>query len=104
MDLRLLGRELGQYAAETECFFAELGTHPVVAGGGRVAFVEHEIDDLEYRRQSGDELLPAGHLERHMRLGEGPLGPYDTLCDGRFGDQKCPGDFLCRETAEQAKR
>ena len=60
VDLRLLRSELGQDAAEPERVLAERGPHPVVAGGRRVALVEHEVEDLEHRRQTGGELGPAG--------------------------------------------
>src|SRR2546422_10470772 len=42
VDLRVLWRQLGQDAAEPERILAQRGAHPVVAGGRRVALVEHE--------------------------------------------------------------
>ena len=47
-----LGRELGQDAAEPQRVLAERRPHPVVAGGGRVALVEDEVDDLEHGRRA----------------------------------------------------
>ncbi len=84
VDLRLVGRQLGQDAAESQRLLAELGPHPVVAGGRRVAFVEDEIDDLEHRREALGKLGPAGHLERNALLGQRPLGPHDALGNGRL--------------------
>ena len=104
MDLRLLRSELGQDAAETQRVLAERGSHPVVAGGRRVALVEDEVDDLEHRRQTGGELGPAGDLEGDARLGEGPLGPDDALGDGRLRDEERARDLLGRQAAEQAER
>jgi len=74
VDLGLLRHERGEDAAEAERLVAEPRPHPVVARGRRVALVEHEVDDLEHRRQAGGELGSAADLERHVRLGERPLG------------------------------
>ncbi len=104
MDLRLLGSELGQDAAEAERIFAERGPHPVVAGGRRVAFVEDEVDDFEHRRQAGGELVAARDFEGDVLLGEGALGADDALGDGRLRDEECARDLLGGQTAEQAKR
>src|SRR3954468_5510679 len=38
-----------------------------------------------------------------MRVGQGALGPDDTLSNGRFGRQKCPGNLIGGETTEQAE-
>src|SRR5436309_3032345 len=81
VDLRLLRSELGQDTAETERVLAERGAHPLITGGRRVALVEHEVDHLEHRRQSGLELVSRWNLERDARRGEGPLGPDDALGD-----------------------
>src|SRR2546428_975620 len=104
VDLRLVWREAGQDAAETEGVVAQPRAHQVIACGRRVALVEDEVDDLEYRREASVELGSGGHLERNARLGERPLCADDALCDGRYGDEKCPRDLLCRETREQAQR
>ncbi len=61
----LVRRELGEDAAEAQRVFAELRTHPVVAGGRRIAFVEDEVDDFEHRREPRGELVAARHFERH---------------------------------------
>ena len=47
---------------------------------------------------------PRGHLERDVRLGEGPLGPDDPLGDGRLRDEERARDLLGRQAAEQAER
>ena len=104
MDLGLRGSELGQNPAEAERFFAQRGPHPVVTGGRRVAFVEHEINDFEHRREPGGELVSARHFEGDVRFGEGPLGADDSLRDGRLGDEKRARDLVGGQTAEQAKR
>ena len=67
---RLFGEALGQDAAQAKRVVAQLRTHPVAAGGGRVAFVENEVDDLQHRSQPGGELIAARDLEGDLRLGE----------------------------------
>src|SRR5215208_6147606 len=42
MDLRLRRRQLGQDPAQTKRLLRELRSHPVIAGGCRVALVEYE--------------------------------------------------------------
>ena len=51
MHLRLRREQLGQDASEPQRLLAQLGPHPVVAGGRRVALVEDQVDDLEHRRR-----------------------------------------------------
>src|SRR5712691_8009898 len=104
MDLRLNRKELGQDTAKTERILAELRSYPVVTGGRRVAFVEDEIDDAEDPGQTDGELVSARHLERHPRLGEGPLGADNSLGDRRLRDEECTRDLLRRQTPEQPER
>ena len=103
-DLRLLRHELGQDAAEPQRLLAQRGPHPVVAGGRRVALVEDEVDDLEHRRQPAGAIVPARDLERHARLGQGPLGAHDALGDRRLRHQERARDLLGGQPAEQAQR
>src|SRR5258707_14014091 len=104
MDLRIVWTELGQNTPETQRIFAEGRAHPVLAGRGRVAFVEDEIDSLQYGRQTGGKIGPAGDFKGNARLGEGALGPDDALGDSRLGDEEGARDLLCRQTSKQAKR
>jgi hypothetical protein len=103
VHLRLFRNELGQDAAQTERILAERGPHPVVSRGRRVAFVEHEVDDFEHRRQAGGAPFPARDLEGDARFGQGPLGPDDPLGDGRLGDEERTRDLVGRQAAEQAE-
>ena len=101
VDLGLPRRQLGQDAAEAQRVLAQRRPHPVVAGGGRVALVEDQVDDLEHRGQAGRELVAARNLEGHPRLGQRPLGPHDPLGHGRLRDQERARDLLGRQPAEQ---
>ncbi len=104
MHLRLLRNEVGQDTPQTQCILTERWSHPVVAGGRRVALVENEIDDLENRRQTSDTLGRAGNLERDSLFGERPFGPDDALRDRRLRNQERARDLLGRQAAEQAER
>ena len=97
------GAELREDPAEAQRLLAERGADPVLARGGGVALVEDEIDDLEHRREPGRQLLAARHLERHLGLGERPLGAHDPLRQRRLRHEEGAGDLLGGEPAEQAK-
>ncbi len=60
VHLGLVGHEGGEHAAEAERLAAELGPHPVLARGGRVALVEDEVDDLEHGARRDKRSSPTG--------------------------------------------
>ena len=97
-------RQLRQNAAEAQRVLAERRAHPVVAGRGRVAFVEDEIDDAEHRRQTRRELAAARHLERHLRLGERLLRAHDALRDRRLGHEKGTRDLEGGDVDEKVRK
>src|SRR6266481_3536887 len=103
MDLRLVRSELRQDTPETKRILAEGRAHPVLAGGGRVAFVEDEADDLQHGRQTGGKIRSARDLEGNARLAEGSLGPNDALGDRGLWDQKGARDLIRSQAAEQAQ-
>ncbi len=103
MHLRLLWREFGQNAPEPQRIFAQGRPHPVVTNGRRVALVEDQIDDLEYRGQAGNKIGSARQFEGDSFLSQGPFGPDDALGDGRLRDQVGTRDFLGRQAAKQAE-
>ncbi len=100
----LAGREAGQDAGQAERLVAQRRPEPVVAGGGRVALVEDQVDDREHGRQSGGAIDAARDLERDTGFGERPLGPHDPLRDGRLRDEEGAGDLVRRQAAEEAER
>jgi uncharacterized protein (DUF2384 family) len=104
MDLRLIGRQPGQDAAEPQRVLAQLRPHPVIAGGGGVALVEDEIDDLEHGGEALDELGPARHFVGNALLGQRAFGPHDTLGHRGLRHQKGACDFLGREPTDQPQR
>src|SRR5262245_46417333 len=103
MDLRLVWNELGHDAAETQRLLAECGAHPFVTGGRRVTLVEHQVDDLQHRCQTGGELGSPRDLEGHACFGKCPLGADDSLSNGRLRDEKCVRNLLRRQTSQKAE-
>src|SRR5258708_1350455 len=104
MDLRILRSEFGKDAAEAKRFFAKGGTHPIIACGGRIAFVEDEIDDVEHGGNARSEFRSSRNFEGNVLLGQCALGADDTLPDGRFWNQKSAGNFIGGKTPEQPQR
>ena len=98
-------RQLGEDAAEAQRVLAQRRPHPVVAGGGRVALVEDQVDDLEHRGQARARARRrAGTSNGTSRLGERALGAHDALRDRRLRDEERARDLLGREAAEQPQR
>ena len=104
MHLGLGGSQLGQDAAEAQRLLAELGPHPVVAGGGRIALVEDQVDHLQHRGEAFGKFGAAGHLEGDALVGQGALGAHDALGDRRLGHQEGARDLVGRQAADQAER
>src|SRR5213082_2856515 len=104
VNLGLVRHQLGEDPGQPEGVVAQRRPHPLVAGGRRVAFVEHEIEDFEHRREARRELSPAGDLERDARLAQGSLGADNALGDGRLGHEKRPGDLVGGKPAQEAQR
>ena len=104
VDLRLLGHQPGQDAAQAQRLLAQRRPHPVVAGRRRVALVEDQVDDFQHRGEAFREFGPARHLEGDVLVGQGPLGPHDALGDGRLRGQERPRDLVGRQPAQQAQR
>ena len=76
---------------------------PVVAGGGRVALVEDQVDRPRAPRPAARASSAARrHLERHLRRRPGSSSP--GRCAGptvASGDQERPGDLVGGQPAEQ---
>ena len=104
MRLGVVADVLHEHPSQTQRVLAEVRPHQVVAGGGRVALVEDEVDDVAHRGESLGELRPAGHLERQPGLAERPLRPDDPLRDRRLRDEESTGDLDGRQSAEQPQR
>ena len=60
VHLRLVGHERSEHASEAQRLGAELGSHPVLPVGGRIALVEDEVDHLEHGAEPAARSSPAG--------------------------------------------
>ena len=103
MHLRLARHQLGQHAAQAQRVVAQRRPHPILAGGGGVALVEDQVDDLQHRGQAFAQLRTGRHLEGHPRFCQRAFGTHDALGHGRHRHQKGPGDLVGGEAAEQAQ-
>ena len=104
MHFAFVRHEPAQHAPEPQRFLAQRRTHPVVAGGGRIAFVENQIDHLQHRGEPRRTRIRLRHLEWHLGRGQRALGPHDALRDGRLGHEERARDFVRGEAAQQTQR
>jgi hypothetical protein len=74
----------------------------VLAGGGGIALVEDQVDDLQHRGEPLLPLLAARQLEAQAGLAERALGADDALGDGRFAGEEGARDLVGGEPADQA--
>jgi hypothetical protein len=100
VDLGLLRHQGGQYAGQAQGVLAQAGAEPVVAGGGGVALVEDQVDDLQDRAEAGRAVRAVGHLEGDVLAGQGAFGAHDALRDRRFRDEEGAGDLGGGQAAE----
>src|SRR5688572_32643516 len=58
-----LFRSAREDAAKALRVFTQRRAHPVVAGGGGIAFVEDQVDDFEHRRDRKSTRLNSSHSQ-----------------------------------------
>src|SRR5262245_26379076 len=85
--------------AETESFETEILPDQVIAFMRRVAFVEHEINDVQRGVKTRLQFGPVRHFEREATLSDLPLGAHDALRDGGFVGEESAGDLAHAEAA-----
>ena len=68
------------------------------AGGRRVSFVEHEVDDAQHRVEPRRQLGRRRHLIRNARVADLRLRAHDALGEGGRRRQERPRDLLGGET------
>src|SRR5699024_7487313 len=82
VDLGFAGEQPGSDASETEGVESKIGTHPVRAGRGDVAFGEHEVEGPE---DSAEAIAPCARgrqFEADLGSCERLLRSDDALLDG----------------------
>ncbi len=100
-----LGQQLDDEPAKTDRLGREIGTCQRVAGRGRIAFVEDQVDDAQHARQPRAEL---GALRAPCRESAGGtdlrLGADDSLRQRRRRQQEGARDLLGRQARDLAQR
>ena len=84
---------------KTDGLGAEIGPHQRPAPGRRVAFVEDEIDDGQYRVQPRGQIVLAGHGVGNPGVANLALGAHEPLRHRRRRHQKRPRDLVRFEAA-----
>jgi hypothetical protein len=84
--LRLVRQKLAESPSQAYRLRAEFAADERVPGGGRVAFVEHQVDGFLDRRQALPQLGTRRHFVRNLRLLDLSLGPHQPLRHGDFRD------------------
>jgi len=99
-----IGQQVEQQPAEADGFGGEVGAGHRVAGRGRVAFVEHQIDDVQHGLEALGQLGRRGHLIRNAGVADLSLGTHDPLRDGRGRREEGARDLFGGEAAHLAQR
>ena len=98
-----VGHQLDEDAAESDGLGGEVDSCQLVAGGGGVAFGEHEVDrgqdGVEPVRELGVAWDPVGGVV----VAELAFGADDPLGDRRFGDDEGVGDLGGIQAAEESQ-
>ena len=84
-DLGLARHELQQQPTQTDGLRAQVGADEVVAGGRRIALVEHQVDDGQHRREPPWEVGLRGDAVGDVRVADLVLGAHDPLRHGGLG-------------------
>ena len=103
-DLGLVGHQRGQQPPEPDRLGAQVLADQLVAGAGRVALVEDQVDDGQHGPQAVGQVGLVGHAVRDPRVADLALGPDEPLRHGRLGDQEGPRDLGRGQAAQQAQR
>ena len=102
-DLGLVGHEAGEDSAETLGLCAQGRADQVLAGSGRVALVEDQVDRPPAPKR-GAHLVPCrAALRRQAGVAKRLLGADDALGNGRLAREESAGDFVRRQPADQAQ-
>ena len=82
VDLRFIGKKFHEDAPQPQRVITKLFPHPLIAEGGRISFVEDEVDHRENGLKPAAQLVRTRDLECNMCYGESPFSPKDSLAKG----------------------
>src|SRR5262245_16684948 len=102
--LGLVRKERGQTASKAKSIGDEIAADEVLVRRCQVAFVEHEVQDIENGVEARRERLTIRNLVRDAGTGDLLLRASDSLSDRRVGDEERASDFSCAEPTERAER
>ena len=101
---RLLGHQFDDEARQANRLGAQIRAHQSVVLGGRIAFVEHQVDHAEHGGQALRQQLLGGHFIGNARFEDLFLYAHQALRGGRFGLEEGTRDFARRQAAQGAQR
>ena len=101
--LGVVGHQLREQAPEADRLRAQLVAHEAVAGAGRVALVEDEVDDGEHAGQAIGHLGVAGDAVGDLGRSDLALGAHQALGHRRLGHQEGARDLGRGQPAECAQ-
>ena len=100
-DLGFVGHQLGQDPAQADGLGAQLLADQGVAGAGRVALVEDQVDDGQHGPEPVREVGLVRDPVGDPGVADLALGPDQPLGHGRLGHQEGAGDLGGGEPAQQ---
>ena len=102
-DLGLGLEQAQQQPGQPDRLVAQGGLGLDGVGPGRIALVEDQVEHGGDGGQALGAFDRTGRLERHVRVGDAPLGAGDALLHGAVADQEGAGDLLDRQAADDAQ-
>ena len=103
VHLGLVRHQLGEQATESDGLRAEIVARQIVARGGGVPLVEHEVDHCEHGAEPVRQLGVGRDAIRDLGVLDLALGPHEPLRHGRLGHEERSRDLARLEPAEQAE-
>ena len=96
--LGLVRHEDREQLGEADRLVAQVVAHVIGSRGGRVALVEHEVEDGEHRPQALREQVVGRDAERDPRRPDLALRTDEALRHRRLGDEEGAGDLGRRQS------
>ena len=100
---RLWRHERPNQASQTDGL-AEIGPYEHFAPGGRIAFVEDEINHRQHGIEAHGHVVRVGHGIRDAGIADLTLGTHEALRHRRCRHEKRAGDLVGLEAAQRSER
>ncbi len=102
--LRLVRHEVREQASQADGFVGKVPADQAVAGGGRVALVEDQVEHGQHRVQPLRQQVRRRDAVGNAGVADLAFGAYQSLRQGRLRKQEGAGDLRCGEAAERSQR